>query len=54
MWFDVEGDKHLTPLESLTLSVSNIKDMKESLDQFLKESVVNILTRTNVLRHISS
>ncbi|XP_019729183.1 pleckstrin homology domain-containing family G member 4B isoform X1 [Hippocampus comes] len=39
MWFSVEGDKHLTPLESLTLSVSNIKAMKESLDQFLKESV---------------
>ncbi|XP_077432663.1 pleckstrin homology domain-containing family G member 4B isoform X2 [Vanacampus margaritifer] len=39
LWFNVEGDKHLTPLESLTLSVSGIKDMKESLDQFLKESV---------------
>ncbi|XP_077455255.1 pleckstrin homology domain-containing family G member 4B isoform X1 [Stigmatopora argus] len=39
LWFSVEGDKNLTPLESLTLSVSIIKDMKESLDQFLKESV---------------
>ncbi|XP_057689818.1 pleckstrin homology domain-containing family G member 4B isoform X3 [Corythoichthys intestinalis] len=39
LWLSVEGDKHLTPLESLTLSVSSIKDMKESLDQFLKESV---------------
>ncbi|XP_061632801.1 pleckstrin homology domain-containing family G member 4B isoform X2 [Phyllopteryx taeniolatus] len=39
LWFNVEGEKHLIPLHSLTLSVSNIKDMKESLDQFLKESV---------------
>ncbi|XP_037130064.1 pleckstrin homology domain-containing family G member 4B isoform X4 [Syngnathus acus] len=39
LWFDVEGDKHLTPLGSLSLTVNNIKDMKESLDHFLKESV---------------
>ncbi|XP_061676654.1 pleckstrin homology domain-containing family G member 4B isoform X2 [Syngnathoides biaculeatus] len=39
LWFNAEGEKHLTPLESLNLSVSGIKDMKESLDQFLKESV---------------
>ncbi|XP_077383924.1 pleckstrin homology domain-containing family G member 4B isoform X4 [Festucalex cinctus] len=39
LWFNLEGEKHLKPLESLTLSVSSIKEMKESLDQFLKESV---------------
>ncbi|XP_061771780.1 pleckstrin homology domain-containing family G member 4B isoform X1 [Nerophis ophidion] len=39
LWFNVEGEKHLTPLESLTLSVSKIKDMKKSLEQFLEESV---------------
>ncbi|KAM9851529.1 pleckstrin homology domain-containing family G member 4B [Aulostomus maculatus] len=39
LWFSVEGEKHLTPLETLTLSVSKIKEMKESLDQFLEESV---------------
>uniref|UniRef100_A0A3Q3MCD0 Uncharacterized LOC113122097 n=1 Tax=Mastacembelus armatus TaxID=205130 RepID=A0A3Q3MCD0_9TELE len=39
LWFSVEGEKHLTPLESLTLSGAIIKEMKESLDQFLEESV---------------
>nr|XP_057940509.1 pleckstrin homology domain-containing family G member 4B isoform X2 [Doryrhamphus excisus] len=39
LWFNMEAEKHLAPLESLTLSVSTIKDMKESLDQFLEEAV---------------
>ncbi|XP_054637257.1 pleckstrin homology domain-containing family G member 4B isoform X2 [Dunckerocampus dactyliophorus] len=39
LWFNVEGEKHLIPLESLTVSVSKIKDMKESLKQFLEEAV---------------
>lgn len=41
LWFSVEGEKQLVPLESLTLSVDKIKEMRESLDQFLQESVVN-------------
>lgn len=44
LWFSVEGEKQLAPLESLTLSVAKIKEMRESLDQFLEESVVNSVT----------
>uniref|UniRef100_UPI003AAF3C5C pleckstrin homology domain-containing family G member 4B n=1 Tax=Centroberyx gerrardi TaxID=166262 RepID=UPI003AAF3C5C len=39
VWFSVEGEKHLTPLDSLTFSAATIKEMKQSLDQFLEESV---------------
>ncbi|XP_067367342.1 pleckstrin homology domain-containing family G member 4B isoform X1 [Channa argus] len=39
LWFSVEGEKQLTPLESLSLSVVNIKEMRENLEQFLKETV---------------
>ncbi|XP_040021375.2 pleckstrin homology domain-containing family G member 4B isoform X4 [Gasterosteus aculeatus] len=39
LWFSVEGEKQLTPLESLTPSVAKVKEMRESLDQFLEESV---------------
>lgn len=38
----MEGEKQLTPLESLTPSVAKVKEMRESLDQFLEESVVNM------------
>lgn len=41
LWFTGEGEKQLVPLESLTLSVAKIKEMRESLEQFLEESVVN-------------
>lgn len=41
LWFSSEGEKQLTPLDSLTLSVDKIKEMRESLEQFLEESVVN-------------
>ncbi|XP_032375538.1 pleckstrin homology domain-containing family G member 4B isoform X1 [Etheostoma spectabile] len=39
LWFSVEGEKQLTPLESQTLSMPILKEMRESLDQFLEESV---------------
>ncbi|XP_053288759.1 pleckstrin homology domain-containing family G member 4B isoform X2 [Pleuronectes platessa] len=39
LWFSVEGEKQLVPLESLTLSVAKIKEMKESLEQFVSESL---------------
>ncbi|XP_029307972.1 pleckstrin homology domain-containing family G member 4B isoform X2 [Cottoperca gobio] len=39
LWFSVEGEKQLTPLQSLTLSVDKVKEMRESLEQFLEESV---------------
>ncbi|XP_029360832.1 pleckstrin homology domain-containing family G member 4B isoform X2 [Echeneis naucrates] len=39
MWFSVEGEKHLAPLESLTLSVATIKEMRECLDRFIQESL---------------
>lgn len=45
LWFSGEGEKQLTPLESLTLSVAKIKEMRESLDQFLEESVVKSATQ---------
>ncbi|XP_047454614.1 pleckstrin homology domain-containing family G member 4B isoform X2 [Mugil cephalus] len=38
-WFSVAGEKQLIPLESLALSVAKIKEMRESLDQFMEESV---------------
>uniref|UniRef100_A0A668AH60 Pleckstrin homology and RhoGEF domain containing G4B n=1 Tax=Myripristis murdjan TaxID=586833 RepID=A0A668AH60_9TELE len=34
LWFSVEGEKHLTPLDSLTFSVATIKEMRQSLDRF--------------------
>ncbi|XP_055358850.1 pleckstrin homology domain-containing family G member 4B isoform X2 [Betta splendens] len=39
LWFSVEGEKQLAPLDELTLSVAKIKEMKDSLHQFLEESV---------------
>ncbi|TKS81978.1 Pleckstrin -like proteiny domain-containing family G member 4B [Collichthys lucidus] len=39
LWFSGEGEKQLTALESLTLSAAKIKEMRESLEQFLEESV---------------
>lgn len=50
LWFSTEEEKQLLPLESLTLSVPKIKEMRESLEQFLEESVVN---STIILKHIS-
>uniref|UniRef100_A0A8D3BDX3 Si:ch211-269k10.2 n=1 Tax=Scophthalmus maximus TaxID=52904 RepID=A0A8D3BDX3_SCOMX len=41
LWFSVEGEKQLAPLESQTLSVAKIKEIRESLDLFLEESVVS-------------
>ncbi|XP_047213046.1 pleckstrin homology domain-containing family G member 4B isoform X2 [Girardinichthys multiradiatus] len=37
-WFSIEGEKQLLPLESVTLSMDKIKEMRESLEQFLEES----------------
>ncbi|KAJ0000339.1 hypothetical protein NQD34_012181 [Periophthalmus magnuspinnatus] len=39
MWFSVEGEKNLTSLDSQTLSLSKIKEMKEALERFAAESV---------------
>ncbi|XP_028281361.1 pleckstrin homology domain-containing family G member 4B isoform X2 [Parambassis ranga] len=39
LWFSVEGEKQLIPFESLTLSAAKIKEKRESLEQFLEESV---------------
>ncbi|KAG7276035.1 hypothetical protein CRUP_004432, partial [Coryphaenoides rupestris] len=39
LWFSMEGEKQLEPLDSQTLSLTTIKDMRESLDNFLAESV---------------
>ncbi|XP_041707960.2 pleckstrin homology domain-containing family G member 4B isoform X3 [Coregonus clupeaformis] len=39
VWFSVEGAKHITPLDSLHLSLATLKDMRQSLEQFFEESV---------------
>ncbi|XP_068615789.1 pleckstrin homology domain-containing family G member 4B [Brachionichthys hirsutus] len=39
LWFSIEGEKQLVPLESLTLSAAKIKEMRDSLELFLDESV---------------
>lgn len=39
LWFSCEGEKQLVPLDSLVLSVDKIKEMRESLEHFLEESV---------------
>ncbi|XP_064802787.1 pleckstrin homology domain-containing family G member 4B-like isoform X1 [Oncorhynchus masou masou] len=39
VWFRVEGEKHLTALDSLPLSLATVKDMRQSLEQFFEESV---------------
>ncbi|KAK0134558.1 Pleckstrin y domain-containing family G member 4B [Merluccius polli] len=39
LWFSMEGEKQLAPLNSQTLSLGTIKDMRQSLDNFLAESV---------------
>uniref|UniRef100_A0A1A7XT93 Pleckstrin homology domain containing, family G (With RhoGef domain) member 4B n=1 Tax=Iconisemion striatum TaxID=60296 RepID=A0A1A7XT93_9TELE len=38
-WFSAAAEKQLIPLETRSLSLSKIKEMRESLDQFLEESV---------------
>ncbi|XP_073703015.1 pleckstrin homology domain-containing family G member 4B-like [Garra rufa] len=37
-WFYVESEKHLAPLDSYSLSLSSIQDMRQSLAQFMEES----------------
>ncbi|XP_055759067.1 pleckstrin homology domain-containing family G member 4B isoform X2 [Salvelinus fontinalis] len=39
VWFSVEGEKQLSPLDSLPLSLATVKDMRQSLEQFFEESV---------------
>ncbi|XP_072316269.1 pleckstrin homology domain-containing family G member 4B isoform X2 [Eucyclogobius newberryi] len=39
LWFSVEGDKNFTSLDSETLSLAKIKEMKEGLERFVEESV---------------
>lgn len=62
LWFSCEGEKQLVPLDSLDLSVDKIKELRESLELFLEESVVSssgdgggrVLSATQVLRCLSS
>ncbi|XP_035290605.1 pleckstrin homology domain-containing family G member 4B isoform X2 [Anguilla anguilla] len=39
LWFSVEGEKHLSPLDSLSLSFSMLRQMRESLSQCLEEAL---------------
>ncbi|KAJ8290714.1 hypothetical protein GJAV_G00016640 [Gymnothorax javanicus] len=38
LWFSVEAEKHLSPLDSLTLSLSTLRQMRESLSQCQEEA----------------
>ncbi|KAM6967956.1 pleckstrin homology domain-containing family G member 4B [Aplochiton taeniatus] len=38
LWFNMEGEKLVVPLDQLNLSLSTVKDMRQSLDQFLQDS----------------
>lgn len=49
LWFSCEGEKQLVPLDSLVLSVDKIKEMRESLEHFLEESVVSSSSSSSVL-----
>ncbi|XP_029958366.1 pleckstrin homology domain-containing family G member 4B isoform X2 [Salarias fasciatus] len=40
LWFSVTGEKQLTSLDSQSLSAAKIKEMRESLNRFLEESVL--------------
>ncbi|KAI4898835.1 hypothetical protein NFI96_005548 [Prochilodus magdalenae] len=39
-WFSVEAEKHLAPLDSLTVTLSSLQEMRQSLDQFSEEAAV--------------
>ncbi|XP_030227042.1 pleckstrin homology domain-containing family G member 4B isoform X2 [Gadus morhua] len=39
LWFSVEGEKQLAPLDSQMLSLTSVKEMRQSLDNFLAESL---------------
>ncbi len=39
----MESEKHLSPLDSYSLSVSSIQDMRQSLARFMEESTVSAL-----------
>lgn len=38
----MESEKHLSPLDSYSLSLSSIQDMRQSLAQFMEESTVSV------------
>ncbi|KAI1886207.1 hypothetical protein AGOR_G00211610 [Albula goreensis] len=38
LWFSVEGEKHLVPLDTLSLSLSMLRQMRQSLGQCLEEA----------------
>lgn len=43
LWFSVEGEKHLTSLDSVNLSHSDLRQMKQDMGSFLEEAAVNCL-----------
>ncbi|XP_023680093.2 pleckstrin homology domain-containing family G member 4B isoform X1 [Paramormyrops kingsleyae] len=38
LWFSVEGEKHLTSLDSVNLSLSDLRQMKQDMGSFLEET----------------
>nr|XP_015213220.1 PREDICTED: pleckstrin homology domain-containing family G member 4B isoform X1 [Lepisosteus oculatus] len=38
LWFSVEGEKYLAPLDSMTMSLAGLKQMRQCLAMFLEES----------------
>lgn len=49
-WFYEESEKHLAPLDSYSLSLSSIQDMRQSLAQFMEESTVSVHVVSNAER----
>uniref|UniRef100_A0A8C1HDH0 Pleckstrin homology and RhoGEF domain containing G4B n=1 Tax=Cyprinus carpio carpio TaxID=630221 RepID=A0A8C1HDH0_CYPCA len=49
-WFYVESEKHLAPLDSYSLSLSSIQDMRQSLAQFMEESTEQQKKAAELLR----
>ncbi|KAK3541365.1 hypothetical protein QTP86_023084, partial [Hemibagrus guttatus] len=39
-WFSVEAEKHLAPLDSLSFTLSSLKEMRRSLEQFTEEAAL--------------
>ncbi|KAL4646931.1 pleckstrin homology domain-containing family G member 4B [Arapaima gigas] len=39
LWFSVEGEKHLIPLDSMSLSLRNLRQLKLKLSSFLDEAM---------------
>lgn len=53
-WFSVEGEKHLAPLDSLSVSLSSLQEMRRSLEHFTEEAAVSRLLHIVLVCTVSS